>query len=244
MNNSEQWHYTDQTRASHGPVSKAELMQLISSNSVTPDSMVWKEGMADWMVVSEVLELKVQAQTQPAPNSAPAPMATVSDPTDTEEVNPYAPPKTVEDEASTLGVFQPQQVIEYGGIGRLSYFLRTIGYFFALVVVMLVSISFNSTAVLIVICIIFIVMFIRLHCLRLKNIGMSGWWVVAMIIPIVSHFLTTVMYACPTGYRDTRKMDTSGIIIAVICITFFVLSFFSDNSTREIGRVIREIFRG
>ena len=56
--------------------------------------------------------------------------------------------------------------------------------------------------------------------------GTSGWWILLMFVPFVSAILSIMLYACPEGYADTRKMDTAGVVIASIFGVLMVLSFF------------------
>jgi uncharacterized RDD family membrane protein YckC len=52
----DEWFYA-LNGAQQGPVSKATLMQLLSSGQVPVDSLVWREGMGDWVAASTVPEL-------------------------------------------------------------------------------------------------------------------------------------------------------------------------------------------
>jgi uncharacterized RDD family membrane protein YckC len=47
-----QWHYSENGQQA-GPVSDSELDQLIQSGKLNPDSLVWKEGMAQWEPLSK-----------------------------------------------------------------------------------------------------------------------------------------------------------------------------------------------
>lgn len=42
----------------HGPVSLMELRGLVSSRQLTSDDLVWKDGLADWLAVPDVPELR------------------------------------------------------------------------------------------------------------------------------------------------------------------------------------------
>ena len=48
------WHFCDTSNNNVGPVTKTQLRRMSSTGSFTPGSFVWKEGMADWTVASEV----------------------------------------------------------------------------------------------------------------------------------------------------------------------------------------------
>ncbi|MBC8290031.1 MAG: DUF4339 domain-containing protein [Planctomycetes bacterium] len=58
------WHYeigSDQ----HGPISKPELLELIRSGQLQPESCVWTPGWPDWAPVESVADLAAAAGAQP-----------------------------------------------------------------------------------------------------------------------------------------------------------------------------------
>lgn len=57
------WHYTVATEQ-YGPVTLLELRGMVASGQLTPDDVVWKEGMADWIPLRDVPEL--QAAVRPS----------------------------------------------------------------------------------------------------------------------------------------------------------------------------------
>ena len=54
------WHYVEGSEA-RGPVTDAELEALISSGSVGPHTLVWHEGMAEWLTCSQVQDPRFAA---------------------------------------------------------------------------------------------------------------------------------------------------------------------------------------
>jgi len=48
MSEEPNWHYT-QNKTPHGPVSEAELKQLAQRGELLADSLVWREGMSEWV---------------------------------------------------------------------------------------------------------------------------------------------------------------------------------------------------
>lgn len=52
----EEWYYA-LNGAQQGPVSREVLLQLLGSRQLPATSLVWREGMADWVAASQVLEL-------------------------------------------------------------------------------------------------------------------------------------------------------------------------------------------
>ncbi len=59
------WYYVDQGQQT-GPVSDAQLEDLVRNGKVQPETLVWREGMADWRPYREVM----------APTPSPGPLPT------------------------------------------------------------------------------------------------------------------------------------------------------------------------
>jgi uncharacterized RDD family membrane protein YckC len=64
------WYYADNGRQA-GPVDDASLDDLISRGAVRPDTLIWREGMANWQPLSTV-----RPQAPPPPVVPPAPVYT------------------------------------------------------------------------------------------------------------------------------------------------------------------------
>ena len=52
--------------------------------------------------------------------------------------------------------------------------------------------------------------------LRLVNLEMSRWWMIGYLIPPLNLWVGYRCVACPAGYVSHRKMDSIGILLAVI----------------------------
>lgn len=108
----------------------------------------------------------------------------------------------------------------YSGIGRLYYFLGFLAVGF-------VS-SFSKTGMrgsqgsgvaslfVIVIALVLVVQ-------RLKNIGMSPWWALLIFVPIGNIWLGFRCITAQEGYIETRRLDSTGRVIAGLVIGFWVL---------------------
>jgi uncharacterized RDD family membrane protein YckC len=107
-----QWYYSNAQRERLGPVSADDLAQLHSNAQIGPDTLVWREGYADWKPWREAIAEIVTASTSSASIfDAPAATATraasafatagPNAPADAdanpyriaEPISPYAPPK-------------------------------------------------------------------------------------------------------------------------------------------------------
>ena len=72
------WHYSYQDEQ-HGPVTEEEIKGLIAQGHITPDNLVWCEGMANWEPVSSVAELMpADNTTGVAAHAAPAAVGNMS----------------------------------------------------------------------------------------------------------------------------------------------------------------------
>ena len=64
------WYYVDQGQQA-GPVTDAQLEELVRSGKIQPNTLFWREGMANWQAYREV--------HAPTPVSAPPPPLHVFD---------------------------------------------------------------------------------------------------------------------------------------------------------------------
>lgn len=81
------WHYAKDNEK-HGPISQEQIVGLMRSGALRDHDLVWREGMAEWLALSAVIELQqarfaTQVATQTtggAPGAAVAPVAPVGVP--------------------------------------------------------------------------------------------------------------------------------------------------------------------
>lgn len=110
----------------------------------------------------------------------------------------------------------------YPGIDRLLYFFMTFGVGivsgFANVITGNPNSPLASTVALIGL---FIVM--AANILRLSNIGMSQWWALLVFVPFANIWLGFRCQTAQTGWIETRRLDRTGVRIAVIYVCVFVL---------------------
>ena len=125
-----QWYYSDYERNRHGPVSAADLAMLHANGQLAGDTLVWREGLAQWQPWHSMID-EVVAATPAAPAPARASFATAaadapedafSSPyTMAEPRSPYAPPRApvqrVED------VYLDGQVVYAGFWKRVAAYL-------------------------------------------------------------------------------------------------------------------------
>lgn len=212
----ETWHYTHEGERV-GPVSFSTLRIKAGEGALHPRlDMVWTQGMAEWKPAGEVdglFERKVIVEEQPAP-VAP---------------DPYTPP-TQQEAAEML-----TQTGNWPGERRRGFYLAT-------VVFPIIGIFGISSAVTLLrghlgqetremmiagaVLLLFILM-IYSGIQRLANVGMSRWWYLGNLVPILNLWVSYRMYVCPAGYAYHKKLDTAGVILAILFWLMIVLVLLS-----------------
>ncbi|MEI7699174.1 MAG: hypothetical protein WCK86_05220 [Planctomycetia bacterium] len=141
------------------------------------------------------------------------------------EYNPFSAPPAFDDPASEIAA---QRV--YGGIGRLAYFGLSILIGIVSNVVTSVVLSLvtpDQTPALIAVVVVAVLNLtasVTVIVLRLKNLGMNGFWVLGLIVPILNLVIAVRLIAAPEGYADHKTLDTPGKWIVGIFIGLFVLA--------------------
>jgi uncharacterized RDD family membrane protein YckC len=86
-----QWYYADTRHARQGPVTPADLLQLREDGRVDDATLVWRDGLSDWMPLRELAhELGATA----APTAPAAPVAPAASASDAWALEPVTPPET------------------------------------------------------------------------------------------------------------------------------------------------------
>jgi hypothetical protein len=239
MNNAPQWHYTNKTGQQAGPIPTEELIELISNKTIPTTSMAWKEGMPAWKPVNQIEDLEaalskatMPAQVSSAPPASPGQsLQTSSDQSSVPEpsINPYEAPTIPSPEE-----YYSYETASYGGIGRLAYFLISIMASIAIVggkFAMGVSdFAKDSPAVQdappIVLGLGILSIFISFYLMfaRFKNIGMSRWWTLGLIVPILNIFVSIWLVSRQEGWIETQRLDTAGKVIAWLCWGLIILT--------------------
>src|SRR5436305_5694954 len=103
-----EWYYVEAGKQA-GPVSEADLDQLVASGRVGSETLVWREGMANWLPLRQA---RPGAAATPVVSSTTAPSGFASAPGD-------APVAGAPSEASVVcaqcgGIFPRESTIQYG----------------------------------------------------------------------------------------------------------------------------------
>ena len=118
-----QWYYSDYERNRHGPVKARDLADLHANGQLAPDTLVWREGLAQWQpwrtLVGEVIQgagRPAVASASFATASAAAPAAADANPYSiAEPASPYAPPRAIVQDS---GDFVDEADVVYAGFWR------------------------------------------------------------------------------------------------------------------------------
>ena len=141
------------------------------------------------------------------------------------EYNPFSAPPAFDDPASEIAA---QRV--YGGIGRLAYFglsilIGIVSNVATSVVLSLVTPDQTPALIaVVVVALLNLTASVTVIVLRLKNLGMNGFWVLGLIVPILNLVIAVRLIAAPEGYADHKTLDTPGKWIVGIFIGLFALA--------------------
>jgi uncharacterized membrane protein YhaH (DUF805 family) len=58
---------------------------------------------------------------------------------------------------------------------------------------------------------------------RLINVGLSGWWVLGLLVPILNIWVAVQCVAAPEGYAQHKTLDTAGKVIIGLFLGSIVL---------------------
>lgn len=119
------WYYTDTENRRQGPVSRADVVAAYRRGEVSGDGLVWREGMPNWVPLSQRMdELGIGAEDQ-----ATAQLA-----------QPYAPPRA--DLDSRRGGFDRNDIVYAGFVRRFAaVFIDGLVLFIPIVVLQIVTLG-------------------------------------------------------------------------------------------------------
>lgn len=204
----DQWWVSRQGQT-FGPVSFAQLKESADAGRLEPRTdLVYGGSLAEWVAAHEVDGLFERKQTLPAPApSAPASPGQA----------PAAQPM------SDSGNYSSITTVEVGGIGRLGYIIASLLLPLLLGVALSLALSFLTPMVpedvqgfLPLIFVVVPVLTVVLAVMRFQNVGMSGWWWLGMLVPLLNLWLSYRLFACPPGYAYTNRLDGPGKFLAAL----------------------------
>lgn len=161
--------------------------------------LVWKEGMTDWRPVGEIEGLFERH----------APLAETGD-------TPYLSPGAEYEQSLDTG--------EWPGVRRRGYLFGILIFpilwniVIAIVTVQAQQFLGKPLPPLAVTLLPFVPVVVSLYYTlqRFPNLGMSRFWFLGNLVPILNIWLGYRLFACPAGYAEHKKMDGIGIFLAII----------------------------
>jgi uncharacterized membrane protein YhaH (DUF805 family) len=203
-----EWYYTRGDERL-GPVSFTRLKELARSGEIDPrGDLAWSRGMLDWIIAGEVEGLFSKRTT---------PTLKLKE----DEVAPMTRVRQVKDWRSSPA-----------GTGRLGYIMGTV----VAPVILAVLIAFGTPwltpylgtgmgqnlplALFLLIPLVGLMTTIS----RLKNLGMSGWWVLGFLVPFLNLWLGFRCLAGPPDYAFAKKLDGVGFLLGALYWLSFIVA--------------------
>ena len=113
----------------------------------------------------------------------------------------------------------------YPGIGRLHYFLGQVGMIASAIFV--VTVFGPESRVMAVLGLVLMVVSVVLDVMRLRNIGVSQWFVFLRFVPLGKALLGIGLLAAQPGWNETRRLDSSGKSILTAVAILWALFIFA-----------------
>ncbi|RRU07297.1 pilin [Stenotrophomonas sp. 278] len=151
-----QWFYAEGNRQQRGPLASDELIALYTSSRIGLDTLVWRDGLAQWLPLREVADEigLVIAPATPASPAAHFELETPPEPATPEPVGPAPPriPATFQIDTSTRTAPPPPQQPAYSrpaatppprksGCGPVAIVLAVVGLVLVAVIAILAAIA-------------------------------------------------------------------------------------------------------
>lgn len=214
--------YFSKDGTQEGPVTAAQIVALVNASILDPAAtQVWREGLADWIPLNQSPVFE-ESGSMPAPAIAPV-----------KSVAPVSPYTVSPNALAASRASRPDMPLEYPGIGRLAYFLATVGFgivFYAILfVIVFAALGTNGGAGMgigmLFVVLLFVAATLFLGAKRITNLGMSSVAVLWSFVPIMNIWIHWRMIACPAGYEDHRTLDTTGKVISGLWVGILALGF-------------------
>jgi GYF domain 2 len=189
-----------------GPVTLADLRVKAAEGELHPrQDMVWRAGMETWKPAGEIDGLF--ERKAPEVREALAPPA-----------DPYRAPSMESVEETML------REGEWPGARRRSYLIAVLMFplLWQLILTFAAPVFATQFGAEITGVIVLggsfvpLVVSIWFGLSRLANLGMSRWWFLGNLVPILNFWVGYRCFACPSGYAYHKKLDGAGIFLAIV----------------------------
>ena len=188
-----------------GPVRFAQLRVMAADFSLNPRlDMIWREGMDTWKPAGQIDGLFERRNVKGAKQEA---------------VIALSPPPQIRRSHSVLG-----KNASWPGARRPSLLFASVLFPFVWHYLLKGAVPYLTKEfgpmimgqILPFARLVPVVLVIQLALRRLINLGMSRWWILAVLMPIVNFWLGYRCLVCPAGYAYHKKLDAAGIILAIL----------------------------
>jgi hypothetical protein len=177
-----------------GPYTLDALREETYRNGISPTDLGWTAGMPEWVPLAQVLPARTGPP--PLPPSATVPYAVRS-----------VSPQVERDPCAGRPRF-----------GRGLFFLSLVGVCFMLAALSSVK-ETKDLGLLFFWCAL-----IPVCVFRIRDVGMSGWAVLLMIVPLGNLYLWFHLLLAPRGYSITKQAD--GFLRAMIWVVGAIVALF------------------
>lgn len=178
---SKDWYYAVEG-ASNGPISEAEFDELVASGTIRSDTLVWQEGMEDWLPYARAQGTQSTAAFPPH-----APVGSDHDPA-RDDANTFV--GALKDGFARYVDFKTRST-------RSQYWWFTLwSIIFGIVTGIIdVALGMGDTGPIgMISSLVLFLPSIAVAIRRLHDIGRSGWWMLLVFIPLIGWIVLIVFY--------------------------------------------------
>jgi uncharacterized membrane protein YhaH (DUF805 family) len=203
-----------------GPYEEKELRDMLEHREVHPETPACRAGEEAWGTVAGLLP----GAAAPEPLAEPAsPIPQKFRYSDGVPSNRATAESARGEVAARVGLGEEVvAVVEQGGLGRLSYWLAAIAII--LVEAFLEWLGLLSGGILSTFVLFGALTWLSVY--RHWNIGVSGWWSVLLLVPVINVFYGVYVSAVPPGYARTRKLDITAWVLIFFQVAILGLMLF------------------
>ena len=187
-----QWYYAIEG-SSVGPVEQAEFDALVASGTIRSDTLVWQEGMEDWLPFGRADQVGAQASAPPR-----APLSDSEDPARA-------------DANTFMGAFKDAiaRYVDFKTRSTRSQFW----WFMLWSVIISIAASFvdvalgmggDSGPVGLLASLALLLPALAVTIRRLHDIGRTGWWVLIQFVPLVG-IIVIIVFACTKSQEHQNE---------------------------------------